>query len=226
MNSRENVLAFTNLVLGRTVALVGGAPLDAEQLADPRLRFADLVVRVNNHWMEQAGRCDIIYHNGCGDVPAAESLAHPDAPRLKAFVSNWGMPDSCRLARDWCAHHGVLFLAPSHNQHRDLNPCGPSFECLNILHKRYCFKPFTGVLALEHLRHCGAALIWLTGWTLYADAAGWLPDFKGPHEIRPHVRYMIDVLEHDSRVDTDPRLASILIDNGKRWGMYDQKTLS
>jgi hypothetical protein len=202
-----NESQFLELVHSKAVAVVGTLP------PDPATNDYDLIVHVNRHWLDHRGRCDILYHNCCTDAFVQAVLSEMIVPP-KVIVGN-GAPyakDGCAVAREYCEKHGVLFLAPSHEQFYKTNPLGPEHEWLNVFRKRYMFFPFQGILAAYHLLLHPVRKVFLTGQTLFYDEqTGGFPPLRGPHDITTHLRFMRDLLRSDSRVELDGRFQQAIM---------------
>lgn len=204
----EQQLEYTYYLDNKNVVIVGGASecVDLEMIEN-----ADLVVRVNDHWRKQRGRCDILYASGVLPlmiVMGAEPL-EPDWVMFNFNLTLEDLPEQEQFCR-WADHNAVSYDRFYQCQFRDLNPRGPGYEWANILYKRINTMPFTGIMAAYHLSLFPVRAIGLTGFSFYQTPSGVIPHNRGPHNLRAQVLLLQTMFGTDARLYCDRTLADIL----------------
>lgn len=218
---------YSQLLYNKKVCLVGGAP----DVSEPLLETADLVVRVNDHWLRSSGRCDILYLTGAALKPAllCDALRpeflfysfnmiaeqqHPLEPTLLAF----------------CRRNGITADKFLQVQYQHTNPIGPYYEWANVLHKRLRTMPFTGTLAACHLLRFPLKQLALTGFSFYVgmNEPGKIPYKRNSHIIPRQIEYFDELATTDARIVLDDTLRDVLggvypVEAPPTWMVGDQR---
>jgi hypothetical protein len=208
-------MAFEDLVRGARVALVGGAASIDEDI----VKNADVVARVNSHWVRQRGRVELLYFSAAPDLDY--SLFQDDAfwSSLRFMMLNishrlFGSVAGERLGPIIAAllERKIPFQTYCHAPGRawqvfDVLKNEQSF--VRALAERYDFHPLTGMLALEHLLLSSAREVSVTGMTLYRAADGQLPAHAGAHGIVQQLQFLNDAAKNP-KLRLDETLSEIL----------------
>lgn len=183
------------------VLLVGGADFDPSEYEK---EDHDVWVRVNNHYLEQGGRCDVLYTGGCEELDLSE------APQV--VIECRPLPDEL-VQRDW-----IKFLVETLNRkylrydthlYQETNPFGPEHEWLNNLHRELDTMPLTGMIAVAHLLSMPIKELELAGFDFY-QRGGVLPSRRDSHGIYPQVEWLAEQCVKDKRLIVDERLGNTL----------------
>lgn len=211
---------YAEFLKGKRVVVIGGndATIDKEMLMG-----ADVVVRINGHWMRQGGRCDAVYYSCSSDVSLEQF-------KNKEFISRvkWVWANSTHVLFSSSAGNfyevmrlmsnvmnvkvGTYFHGPAEAfevfEHlRNLTPAEKWAKELSAKHK---FHPFTGLLAVHHLLLHNPREVWLTGMSFYRHSDGEFPAHAGAHEVRSNIRYVAWLKDNEPRVYLDKTLSGIV----------------
>ena len=95
---------YSDLLRDKTVALVGGH----DQVDWDRVNSCDFVVRLNDHWLRQRGRVDILYSSCASDVnhrsifedDFCSQIKYMQLNRFHMFFS-WTAGDFLLMSKFW-----------------------------------------------------------------------------------------------------------------------------
>lgn len=213
MQNSDRILKnqYAELLKGKSIALVGGD----DEIDWAKVEFCDLVVRVNDHYIRQKHRIDIIYHS-CGT-----DLNYDDLEPLKNLKFAWlqGMTllfgaKEFDTIRNLClgakTPYGVYYnaTAPCYNLIAELNPIPPEHAWLKNFSEQYNTYPFTGIVALRHIELMPCRYIYVDGMTLYTQN-GITPIRYARHHTPNQLNYLQD-LRKDERVTYSEKLNAVL----------------
>lgn len=204
---------YKNFLEGRSVALIGGD----DDIDWNRVNECSVVVRVNDHWKRQRGRCDVLYYSCARDI-GVDIFSYPELYSgglewcwLNKTHHIFAQGQNFFTAKAKCAEHKVKQLQYWHAPMELFHLCEPLQHLqeeelwTKELSTKYSFHPLTGLLALEHIRLSGAWTIYVTGMSLYREPNGALPGHAGAHSIPPQVSYLRDLMK-DDRITYSPVL--------------------
>ena len=202
--ARENA-AFAALVGNKRLVLVGPSISSVGSDRGAAIEACDVVVRMNFQWpipaalvADVGARMDVLYHCCNGDFPVAD-LFVPGFAQTR-FVCWQSNAESFWLEAH-CLENGIPSL--------DVSSVYVQLE--NLLRT----PPFTGTVAIEHLRRFPIAELHLTGISFGAEpyyggykghGASASPAVKVVHAVEPQLRYFREVIARDPRLHLDPAL--------------------
>ena len=198
---KYNIQAITNLVEDKNVCLIGSLPpkdLDLEPF--------DVVVRCNDHWFYDHGRCDILFHIGASNkIKLHTYLAELcDETNIK-LLCLYRHGAEAKKVETICRFQGLKVWKYDHDT-----------RCKASLRKYFTIRggvPSTGLNAAYILAHCFPSNLLVTGMDLYASDPtheGWAKHqplshvywynklnrdfeyFKLGKDLRAGIRYWID----------------------------------
>jgi hypothetical protein len=193
--------ALAALVTDKRVVLVGPSISIVGSRAGAAIDACDVVVRMNFQWpvpaaliADAGARMDVLYHCCNGDFPVAD-LFVPEFARTR-FVCWQANAESFWLEAQ-CLENGIQSL--------DVSSLYVELEGL------LCTPPFTGTVAIEHLRRLPVAELHLAGITFgaepyYAGYKGHGASATTQHAVEPQLRFFRDVIARDPRVRLDGAL--------------------
>ena len=222
MATNPKDLPYSNLLRGKSVAIVGGH----DDVHWSEVHSKDLVVRVNGHWGRQGGRMDIVYDSCAMDVDhgfyldphvyvnlqfAQLNIMHKfwghtagEFNHISRFLSDSGIP--------WDFYvHAPLRLYETMEQ---LRVVPPRHTWAKEFAEEYQIFPFTGVLAIRHLLLQPIKSLYVDGMDLFMDRKDEeSPNYRraGSHYLPPQVKYLRDI-ENDERITFSNNLVYSLED--------------
>ncbi len=198
-------MRYENYLAGKKVLIVGGAPG-----YDPKIEHDyDVVIKTNNHIMEQGGRADIIYHSGEPFIhELLKSKIFRDTTRFIWF-DEAGRTEHFRHV----AHaHGIQARTFDTTRKVDKHMF-VKHGWLQPIMNRYNFKPLTGIVALLGVLRHDIKSVFVTGMTLYYNPhTGSFPRERGPHDLHACAKCLIEQETYDKRVKLDDSLISAIRD--------------
>lgn len=208
---------YAELLTNRTVALVGGD----DEIDWDKVESCDLVVRVNDHYIRQGHRVDILYHSCASDLLyELDPLMDTKFFWLQGMMRLFSKVESNTM-ESFCAERGIpcgTFLnatAPLYALMPELNPLPPEYQWLKDFNETYSY-PFTGVVALKHLEMHSCRSIYVDGMTFYAQN-GAIPVRHQRHHTSKQLEYLLQ-LEHGGKVCFSAKLRSLLVSHKeKKW---------
>lgn len=165
---------YEKFVQGKTVAIIGGGKTIDQEAADQ----ADIVVRINNHWLTQKGRCDVVY-----SAMAENPRGIVNAPDLKFFFADRRGRAYSNLLMAGLEQKGITTDTYQTVQREGAHP---NEKWLQLLLRTFQCKPFTGVLAMAHVATLGAKSVFLTGMDFY-DNDG-VPKSRHSHDVLSNIK--------------------------------------
>lgn len=179
------------------VLLVGGGPFNPEEFIDEGY---DVWVRINNHYLIQGGRVDVLYTSGAQDPE--EGLEH-------SIVVNCHPVEPTQEASPW-ESVGMRYLRYDTQLYQGANPYGPEHEWLNKLHRELDTMPLTGMIAVAHLLSMPIAELELTGFDFY-QRMGIQPHHRDSHLLYPQIEWLGEQCAKDKRILVDEKLGSVVM---------------
>ena len=215
MNTQSDYYSY---IEGRSVAIVGGD----DEIDRTAVNGCSVVVRINNHWQRQRGRCDVLYYSCAKDI----GLSIFDDEELYSGGLEWcwlnkthfifGQGGNFFSAKARCADKGVKQLHYWHAPAELFHLCEPLKQLKEDerwtmnLSAKHSFHPLSGLVALEHVRQANPWKIYVTGMSLYRTPQGDLPSHAGAHSIYPQVQYLREIQKTDTRIELSPVLVDAL----------------
>lgn len=201
---------YLELLRDRSIALVGG-----DDAVDwNRVEACDLVVRVNDHYLRQRHRIDIIYHS-CGtdlnyDLEPLRQLKFAWFQGMTLLFNAQEYATMKRFCLDNAIPYGLYYnaTAPCYNLMPELNPISAEHKWLKDFAEAYDTYPFTGIVALRHLELMPCNSIYIDGMTLYTQN-GITPIRYARHHTPNQIKYLQD-LQSDPRITFNAQLSAIL----------------
>lgn len=202
---------FTKYVTGREVVVVGGA----DKAITLDIRHADIVVRINNHWLRQGGGCDVLYHTIKSPHISIEDL-WADKEFAPSFFMMNAVDDAFEIgliktptrmkAINWCSENNVETGSFVQNMYGDCNPYDYTLDWLPQLHQKYNAVLFTGLIAVAHMARYPVSTLTVTGMNFYIDSDTNPDRNQGLHNVRGNIQFLRDLEAQDSRVFLDPAI--------------------
>ncbi len=193
--------------LNKSIALVGAVPFDAD------ISKCDYIAHVNQHWLNHQGRVDIWVHNSERDAQPKKMIQTLEENRDILEMPKLLLVNPCQTEIicliDYAERNNIMVQYLPADQYQGINPLGPELEWANCFRKRFNFRPFTGILALEYFRTKPVKSIFVTGMNLYHEN-GERPRMRGPHDIEKHILYLKEVQKCDARVTFDEMLLEVI----------------
>lgn len=179
---------YVNLVSGKRIALVGGAPLS--DLDEERIEECDLVCHTNDHWLKHGGRGELVYMEGGKLYEEKRSYGYENV--LKFAQIFHGRARGKEFAA-WCDEHEIPHCPYGSTQETEDAMFSPVSWWPQTLAKLYDFFPFTGVCAAYHLLLHPIQQLYVCGMTLYQQEDGTFPWRIGMHFMTPNVHFWRDL---------------------------------
>lgn len=208
--------SYSNYIADKSVLIVGGSS-GAEGWI-PSVPEYDVIVRINNHVLNQGGSCHVLYHSSVPSItPYLVNKIHPAEFVFLNLVDDAfdcgrsSEPlylDFLSELREESPRTDVGFFAQG--EWMDKNPYGQQYEWLNDLHKKYQAKLFTGLVALAHLMRFSPASISVVGMDMYIGQTGGkiVPKIES-HELANNLIFLRDARK-DPRVIFSDQLTEAL----------------
>ena len=197
--------AFSRIVNGKSIALVGGARGADEQ----RAAAADIVVRCNL-FIGEGGRCDMAWLHG--NAPATPP------PGLQTICVNLQEAKCVRVLTDWDLS-GLTVLGFHAACYRGASPHGREHEWANMFWHQMGSMPLVGVLAARCFTLHEIKSLFVTGFDFYLDdffhnreetvRTGTVLWRRGPHELATQLHWLRSLEHYDERVTLDPRIHEV-----------------
>lgn len=181
----------------------------------------DLVVRINNHWLRQRGRCEILYHTVKSPHISIMDLAHDEqfqpAFAILNVVDNAAeiglIPRPTRLQFErWCSQQEPVVQTGAfvQAQYGDCNPYDYSLDWLPQLHQKIGAVLFTGLIGVAHLVRYPVESLMVAGMDFYIGNSTDANRKEGLHHVGGNMGFLTQLMEEDPRVFVDPAvMASI-----------------
>jgi hypothetical protein len=187
-----------DILEGRKVCLIGGSPSYVPPCEKEDHYF---YVWVNNHWLDNTHMpCGAVYASGA-EPPLGE---YPDTVKyISAAI------DTNYSAAWWhyADRKGFKIFPHTYKRYFAPNPYGPEHEWVNRLYGEIETKPFSGILAAQHLLFYPIEELYITGMTFYyCPERGKHPYKRGPHLIEPQRNWLARTAQADQRIRFDPFL--------------------
>lgn len=202
--SLVGAIEFYNFVYGKSVALVGGAKLWDRETAES----CDLMIRCNEHFADQGGRVDVLYH--AGNPPDRSILIELERVEVKFMQLPLVFCFDGFIA-EYCDKRNIPYELWGRTRYQAHRGEKPEYEWTNSFYRELGTDPFTGVFAIEHLLRQPINKLFITGMDFYAnDNNGVIPERIGCHELMPQIRYLAPRIQNDARVTCDFVLKGVL----------------
>ena len=220
---RTDHVKLYEFLYGRSVVLVGGKDNYDENI----LNSADVVVRVNQHWVRQGGRCEGLYCAAC-DPLTLDLFKFPPVFMCYRVTGMYA-----RHYQEYCLKHRLITVPYQNERYDGASPYGAEFEWTNIFgHEANC-KPFTGTLAIRHLASFPIRSLYITGMDFHIHSFDLDENneqtkvvevheregeeivtrkvlARGPHMIQPQIDWLRRYMKCDKRISVDLTLKEVL----------------
>lgn len=202
---------YQRYLQGKSICLVGGD----DRIDFSRIHSYDVVVRINNHWLRQKGRCDVLYHTVRGTLDVNELLGHPYLRPHYLFLNLVdteyeyeviSAPRYLGLGGWLQSSHGVRVGFFAQGEWAGETPYGASYDWLNLLHRKYDAKFFTGIVALADLIRFEPREIFVTGMSFFSSEIKPGQYSRHSHVLRGNYLFLRDALKNYCSVKYDAPL--------------------
>lgn len=208
----------------KTFLIIGGSDVDLSW-AQTKSDDVDVVIRINQHWLRQRGRCDALYHTVRGPNLDFHCLMRDAEFRPQCLMLN--LVDSefsagitrepqyanmARFARMYRAKVGYF----AQGEWGKENPWGPNYEWLPALHRRFDCKLFTGLVALAHVLRFNPVKVYVAGMTLYAEEEHDVADWRDSHKLLGNYLFLSEAIRHNC-VEVSDVVSTSLDRCAQRW---------
>ena len=208
----DGASTYRDYLKDRSIVIIGGS--DAYSCNE--IGHYDIVVRINNHWLRQKGRCDVVYTTVLLKKPL-----HVNQLQVPEFRPHYAMlnlvdtkyeynqkevPNYLTFA-EWCqSEQKVKIGFFAQGVWLEQNPYGEQYEWLNLLHHQYDTKFLTGVVALADIIRYSPKRIFVCGMDMYKKEVPPGALFRESHGMPGNIQFLKDVQKRDSRVVYDTPL--------------------
>jgi len=189
-------LLIREALRGLKIKVVGGA-----EYWD-KVKDADFVVRINQHYLRQGGRVNALYVGpgldtwelDCHPSFIAYSGAHVN------YTSKW-----FKLCTDIRATDYRYYSLAS----KQANPFGVDAQWCNTLNHELGTNPLTGIIAIAHLLTLPIASLHITGFTFYASGSE-IPLMRDSHHLVSQFEWLKARAKFDTRITLDDQLKELM----------------
>lgn len=194
--------AFAKLVTGKSICIVGGGDCMPHESAG-----YDLVVQVNDRWLQRGGRIDILYCCG-GQIQARQDKAGLEEQLKFAQIFLW-QPNAGPMAH-WCMSQGIPFAYYGAQEQFWVDGNMLDGIWIDEFGKELQTFPFTGMSAIYNTARYPVKSIHVCGYDFYRRRDGSYPVMIGPHYQRPNIDWLRRLVSTDARVTISEEVAYYL----------------
>lgn len=206
MNHLDRTYKAHEYLYGKSVLVIGGADHQGFNPKD-----FDLVLRVNDHFIRQGGRCDILVHNCCISAYPGRVFDFLGDSILEVglVVANPHQQPGFKMAKKYCEYSATIFDYFDFERLVYSKEDELQHQWSQVMMEMYDFKPFTGLLAIAYLQHAPVKEIAVTGMDIHVNEKT-NPDWVGPHRISAQALWLKHAVAFDGRIRFDKVLNATL----------------
>lgn len=209
-------LAYRSYLYGKKVCVIGGS----NNINWSLVNGADIAVWCNHHWLEQRGKCNVVYWGAIGDCknflvdsefnPSFIFMHYAEQYPYREIVAD---TKEQREILNWCTKRNIKcgrFYPFA------LNECAkcPTEEWSSILHKSIKCRPMTGTIAITHLLQQPLQQLTTTAMDLFITKEKEILRRNGMHEPLFDGMYLHSLMVSDDRFKPGMDLWEALINCG------------
>ena len=197
---------YKDYLKDKIVVIVGGG----ENINEELVESADIVVRINQHWLTQGGRIDVLYHTMFGRGLEPENLMklfkedfRPKFMFLNKLDRYWELGLSqykiddlfYNFQKEHSNETQIEYFAQGQWLYQ--NPYGDRYEWLNEIHKKFNCKLLTGLVALADVLRFKPREVYTQGMNLYYGKPKRLKEYRDSHFIPGQIAFLKDTLKNN-----------------------------